>query len=910
MTTTLGRTLVHLLALVLVTACGGGGSDGGSGTPPPANSPPMASFTASPASGTVPLTVSFDASASTDAGGSIAGYSWNFGDGTATASGINANHVYDTAGTFTATLTVTDNLGATGSTTRSVAVSSISVPSVVGQTQSAATAIIVGAGLTVGSITSATSTTVPAGNVISQSPTVGSLAAPGASVNLVISSGTGTTPPPVSGLDQRPNNTSCLAPARATGTSTMSTPQAFPGLTFLEPVAMLQAPGDASRWFVVEQEGVIRVFDNIPSVATSRVFLDIQGRVYKISQSEAGLLGLAFHPSFASNGRAYVNYTASAGGSLRSITSEFTSPDGGLTLNPNSERVLLTVNKQADNHNGGQLEFGPDGLLYVGLGDGGGGGDPQANGQNPMRLLGKMLRIDVDSQPGGAPYAIPGGDTGNPYAANPRCNVDGTGLQNCPEIYALGLRNPWRWSFDRQTGVLWAGDVGQGSFEEINRIERGGNYGWDVREGAHCFEPPTGCSTAGLTDPVAEYGRTMGYSITGGYVYRGTQSTELAGRYIFADFGTGMIASLTPGAGGTFAITQHVRPGTTPPGAVGQLQPSAFGEGNDGELFVLDYFRGQIRRLVFATGSGTDNVPQLLSATGCINTASAGAPPLLSLIPYAPNAGFWSDNALKDRWIGLPNGQNINVLASGDWEMPNGTVLVKHFRLGSQLVETRLFMRHPDGIWAGYTYEWNPAQTEATRVTGGRTVPVGAQNWIIPSEAQCMQCHTQSAGFSLGVETAQLNGTHVYPQTGRTANQITTLNAINALSPPVAAGPPAFADPNDTTRSLNDRARSYLHTNCSNCHRPLGPTPVALDLRHDTALPQTRACDVVPTAGDLGIANARIIAPGAGTRSVLLARMARRDANAMPPLASNVRDTAGEALIGAWIDSLTAADCQ
>ena len=173
-----------------------------------------------------------------------------------------------------------------------------------------------------------------------------------------------------------------------------------------------------------------------------------------------------------------------------------------------------------------------------------------------------------------------------------------------------------------------------------------------------------------------------------------------------------------------------------------------------------------------------------------------------------------------------------------------------------------------------------------------------------------MQCHTQAAGFSLGLETAQQNGLLTYAQTGRNANQITTLNAVNVLSPLVAANSPAYANPTDTNRTLTERARSYLHTNCANCHRPQGPTPVALDLRHNTALVQTGACDVAPTAGDLGIANARIIAPGDDARSVLLARMARRDASAMPPIASNVRDSAGEQLISAWIDSLTAGDCQ
>ena len=465
----------------------------------------------------------------------------------------------------------------------------------------------------------------------------------------------------------------------------------------------------------------------------------------------------------------------------------------------------------------------------------------------------------------------------------------------------------WRWSFDRQTGELWLGDVGQGSFEEIEIIERA-EHGWDTREGAHCFEPGTGCATAGLTDRVAEYGRNLGFSITGGYVYRGPQATGLAGRYVFGDYG-GLIAALAPTAAAATAV-EPLAQRRDAAGRSGPLQISSIGEGEDGELYLLDYGRGHIRQLVFTGGGGGDNVPQLLSETGCVNTTAAGAPPLFSLIPYAPNAAFWSDGTAKERWIGLPNGQNIEVQGDGDWNPPNGTVVVKHFRLGNQLVETRLFMRHPDGVWAGYTYQWNAAQTEGTRVTGGSTLPVGGQDWIFPSEAECMQCHTDAAGFSLGLETAQLNGEHSYPQTGRTENQITTLNAITTLSPPVAANPPAYADPSDTSQTLDARARSYLHVNCSNCHRPGGPTAVAIDFRHDTPLAATGACDVLPTAGDLGIADARIIAAGDATRSVALARMARRDSDAMPPIASTLPDTEGAALIGAWIDSLTAASCQ
>jgi glucose/arabinose dehydrogenase len=290
-----------------------------------------------------------------------------------------------------------------------------------------------------------------------------------------------------------PNSPACL--------TSLETPRAFANLAFESPVAMKQAPNDASRWFVAEQGGRIRAFDNDPDADTAADFADLRGRVHL--SGEAGLLGMAFHPDFTTNGLVYLNFSELVGGAVRSVTAEFASADGGQTLAPASERVLLTVAKPATNHNGGNLEFGPDGFLYLGLGDGGGAADADGNAQNPQRLLGKVLRIDVDAQPGGAPYGIPDGPGGNPFAANPLCNADGTGLQNCPEIFALGFRNPWRWSFDRQNGDLWLGDVGEGSWEEIDLVVSGGNYGWNIREGAHCFEPASGCQTAGLIDPVA-----------------------------------------------------------------------------------------------------------------------------------------------------------------------------------------------------------------------------------------------------------------------------------------------------------------------------------------------------------------------------------------------------------------------
>ena len=235
---------------------------------------------------------------------------------------------------------------------------------------------------------------------------------------------------------------------------------------------------------------------------------------------------------------------------------------------------------------------------------------------------------------------------------------------------------------------------------------------------------------------------------------------------------------------------------------------------------------------------------------------------------------------------------------------------MKHFRLGGALIETRLFMRHPDGDWAGYTYEWNSQRTDATLVQGGKTVSVGSppQNWIFPSGNDCLTCHTTAAGFSLGLEAAQLNHDFLYASTGRTANQLRTLDAITMFTTPLGdpALQPSMPDPFDASAPLAQRARAYLHTNCAHCHRTGGPTPSSMDLRYSTLLSSTNACGVPPQSGDLGLGGgARIIAPGDAATSVLPARMNRRDANGMPPLASNLVDTAGVALVQQWIASLT-----
>jgi uncharacterized repeat protein (TIGR03806 family) len=709
---------------------------------------------------------------------------------------------------------------------------------------------------------------------------------------------TGSTPP-VAGLDARPANATCLAGDPPSSTVSLAVQRAFPNLTFSQPVAMLQAPGNSARWYVVQKTGSVRVFDNTPGAATTSEFINLASRLNSNPTSptdERGLLGMAFHPNFPTDPRVYFFYTGTDTTlGLVDRVSQFTLAAGGTTLDPASELELLDVDDPESNHNGGNIAFGPDGFLYIGIGDGGSGNDPHGaigNGQNLQTLLGKMLRIDVSASNSTTTYTIP---PSNPYAVNPRCNVSGIGTANCPEIFAYGFRNPWRWSFDRGSGQLWLNDVGQGALEEVDLVTLGGNYGWRCLEGTSNTGLACGPNPMPIA-PVAQYDRSLGQSTTGGVVYRGSAIPNLHGRYVFGDFATGNLWSIARNTAPTLNLTAAQ---AEPTG----LQIASFGQDTDGEVYIV-HLGGTLHRLVQDTGVGRQ-IPNQLSQTGCV-IAAAPTQPASGLIPYAPNAPFYSDGAVKTRWLALPDGQRMVVNSDNDFEFPNGSVLVKNFSLGARLVETRLFMRHDDGAWAGYTYEWDAGGTEATRVVGGKTVQVAGQTWDFPSEAQCLQCHSSAAGRTLGLEIGQLNGDFGYLTTGRTANQLVTLNAIDTLTPALTQTPaqlPVIPDPFGGA-AIGLRARAYLHTNCANCHRPGGPAPSDLDLRFTTALNATNACDITPTLGNLGITDARIIAPGSPARSVALARVNRVGADAMPPISKHTIDVAGVQLLSDWITGL------
>jgi glucose/arabinose dehydrogenase len=352
--------------------------------------------------------------------------------------------------------------------------------------------------------------------------------------------------------------------AHAQTAPTYSVVEAFPNLEFKRPTDLQCARDGSGRLFVVEQDGIIRVFNDRADEKSSTVFLDLRSRVDH-SGNEMGMLGLAFHPNFKSHPEFFVDYTASKNGKRITRISRFTAPakqSGGIA---SSEQTVIEIDQPYSNHNGGQVAFGPDGMLYIGLGDGGSAGDPQGNAQNLRSLLGKILRIDTSK----SPYAIP---ENNPFKGLAAARG---------EVFAFGLRNPWRFSFDRANGQLWVGDVGQDTYEEIDIIEKGKNYGWDCREAAHPFQPVSEqcdlCKTAhDLVDPVWEYTHSEGISITGGYVYRGKALPDLIGWYVYADYGTGKVWALRMENGK--AVNRLL--------ARSQLNISTFGVDENDELYL------------------------------------------------------------------------------------------------------------------------------------------------------------------------------------------------------------------------------------------------------------------------------------------------------------------------------------
>jgi uncharacterized repeat protein (TIGR03806 family) len=688
-------------------------------------------------------------------------------------------------------------------------------------------------------------------------------------------------------------NETCRLPAQPP-LGAMRTIEVFPALDFESPLWFGHA-GDASGWlYVAEQDGDIYTFEDRDDVAAASLFLHVNATL----NGEMGLLGLAFHPNYAANGLLYAFY--SVGNPVRSRLVEFRRSEADPhQADPASERLLLEVPKPFTNHNGGDIHFGPDGMLYVGFGDGGSAGDPRNNAQDPTTFLGSFIRIDVDRREDPRPYGIP---PDNPFVAcTPNCGALGAVL---PETWAYGLRNPWRWSFDRTTGVLWAGDVGQGAWEEIDQIRPGENYGWRLWEGNHCYDAAA-CDPAGMTMPVHDYPHADGVAVIGGHVYRGSEFPELWGAYVFGDNNNGRIWALREENGVAREVALL---------ADTSMRISSFGVDEDDRLHIVGY---NVRHSLWRLERPLDappavDFPQRLSQTGCFtDTATHTYAP--GVVPYGVNSPLWSDGAGKPRAFALPPGERFAYREGMSWEAPVGTVTLKTFTLpdangAERRVETRLLTRQADG-WQGFSYRWNEGQDDAELLPEGRTeafeTPDGLRMWSYPSRAQCDTCHTAAAGNLLGLTTAQLNGDFDYP--GGAANQLAALHDAGYVDLPAhPEALPRLARPDDPAAPLEDRARAWLAANCSHCHRPGANGNTRFDARPETPFGQTALCDAVPLQGDLGIADARLLAPGAPERSVLHARMASLGVERMPPLATTVVDPLGEDVLRRWITEMAA----
>lgn len=505
--------------------------------------------------------------------------------------------------------------------------------------------------------------------------------------------------------------------------------------------------------------------------------------------------------------------------------------------------------------------------------------------QNLNDLRGSILRVDVSQ---GAGYTIP---SDNPLV----------GSGNKEEIFAWGFRNPWRFTFDMENGSLWLGDVGPDTAEEVNRVVKGGNYGWNTMIGSSCRT--AGCNNSEFIAPIAQFDHSQIVAIIGGYVYRGTEMPSLRGKYIFGNGSGNTIWSLTVNASNQASVaTLFDAP----------IRVHGFSQANNGELFFFRSYSARIYKMLEVAQTDSGSTPQLLSETGCL-TSGNPPEPVSGVIPYQVNTKLWSDGADKRRWMAIPDESTVQVDVDGDFQFPIGSVLIKEFSFGGSLVETRLLVYHEDGSWGGYSYEWSADGSDASLVPPQgktKTLSNGIQ-WTYPSREQCFACHSDVVDTVLGLEIAQLNGNMIYPSTGREANQLSTLAHIGYFRDPLP-GPveslPALSALDDETKTVEHRARSYLHANCAGCHQPSGPTPANWDARYSVDPKNMNVCDVPPEHGDLGVSFPALLKPGHADQSVLFLRTQALDSNRMPPLATNLIDYEATDVLQQWINSLHNCD--
>lgn len=737
------------------------------------------------------------------------------------------------------------------------------------------------------------------------------------------------------GLTSRVGNSSLRLPS-SPPTYSYALTNAFGNITFPNPVALATPPGELNRLFIAEQAGRVTVITNL-AAPTRSVFLDLSSRV--VAAGEQGLLGLAFHPGYATNGYFFVFYTddttTRAGTGRHQVLSRFqvssNNPNAALA---GSEVTLLTMFDDHGDHNGGDLHFGPDGYLYVSLGDEGSQNDSLDNSQVIDKdFWSSILRLDVDEparpsslMPNPHPantnhvgraihYRIP---ADNPFIGATSFNGDAVNPNNVrTEMFAVGFRNPWRFSIDPVSGRLYCGDVGGDALEEINVVTKGGNYGWAFREGTNAG-PKSASQPSGLTllPPIFNYrhgnATNQGNAVIGGRVYRGGRIPALQGSYIFGDFVSGNIWSLR--YDGT-NVSNFIRLADDPGISVFGVDPS------NGDLLAADQNDDSIKRLI-AVPASASSLPATLEEAGVFaNLATLTPQP--GFVSYDINLPFWSDNAIKSRWFYVPTNRTITFGATNNWLFPTGTVWVKHFDLemtngipeSRRRLETRLLVRHGgnDGSEVyGLTYRWNGTLTSAALVPedgldealvihdGGTT---RTQLWRYPGRAECLHCHTRSSqgGLALGFNTPQLNRDFHYGTV--TDNQIRAMSHAGYFSAPVTNlhSLRALARLDDESVSVEQRVRSYLAANCFQCHQPGGSGWGQFDARFFTPLSATKLIHGTLN-NPVGNPGSVVAHPGRPDLSMLLARISTLETGRrMPPVGSSVLDTQAIALVSRWL---------
>ena len=669
--------------------------------------------------------------------------------------------------------------------------------------------------------------------------------------------------------------------------------QVFPALKFDECVDITSAPG-SDRLFVVEHGGKILSFPNRPDVRGADLVADLAKAIPGVKETYA----LAFHPEFEKNRYCYVCYIKAPDLEDGTHIARFRMIEADpTTIDLARETTIITW--LSGGHNGCCLKFGPDGFLYISTGDGVGPNPPDTKqtGQDISDLLSSILRIDVDHADEGRNYGIP--------ADNPFVNTEGAR----GEVWAYGLRNPWRMSFDRKTGDLWVGDVGWELWEMLDRIERGGNYGWAVLEGRQSTNPEWPRGPTPILPPTIDHPHSESSSITDGLTYYGKRLKELHGAHIYGDYDTGKFWGFRYENG---RVVDHRELADT------TLRIVGFGEDHDGEFYVLDHPAGTVHRLVPNPLQGhQDDFPRRLSETGLYASVTRGVP-APGVIPYSINAEPWEDYAVHQRYVAIPH--ELSIKAEGEtWSFPKDSVLVKTLSLdmehgnpsSRQFVETQIL--HFDGAeWQPYTYQWNDEQSDALLLDAAgaeRTfeivdpeAPAGKrkQTWRYSGRAECQRCHNKWSGPVLAFNTPQLNKVHDY--TGVVASQLDTLAHVRLLDMVVPADRrPKLANPRDATTDWDGRARAYLHANCAHCHRMHAGSAVLSKMHFDLPLDKTDMVGVRPTQGTFGIHGAQVIAPGEPVRSVLLYRMSKLNGGRMPHIGSTEVDREGVRLVYEWL---------